>query len=276
MKRLIFFILLQSIIYSSYGQVFLNGDFEINSATNCMIDINNSSFNSVMTNVKGIGELQTLDIFYFTDCPTFDSAQSGNYFVSLENTNDSTKSTAISMKLADTLQLGVQYSFCFYDRGITLNNGPVEIGLSNNDSTFGSLIYTSPTCDTTWQQRTVNFTAPLTGNFITARYKHSPPPYDGLFIDHFGICPISGITEQSDNNSFNLFPNPATNQINIKTVFNRKLKFNIFNSHGQLVQSGIIENNSTTIEINSLSIGIYNIVLSADNKSYQKRFIVEK
>lgn len=276
MKRLLFLFQLLSFAPTIYGQTFLNGSFENNTVTNCMYDIDNATFNSVMTNVKGIGELQTLGIFYYNNCPGFDSAQSGNYFVSLENTSDSTKSTAISMKLADTLQAGFPYTFCYYDRGLTLYNGPVEIGMSNNDSTFGTLIYTSPTCDTTWQQRTVSFNSPITGNYVTARYKHNPPPYDGLLIDNFGVCLSNGINEHSTKNSFKLFPNPTTDHINIQTNFYQKFIFNIYNSLGQLAKSGVIESNSTTIYLNELANGIYSIELLADNKKERKCFIVEK
>lgn len=248
--------MLQCTILSSIGQTFINGDFEINSVTNCMIEINNSTFNSVMSNVKGIGELQTLDIFYYKDCPTYDSAHSGDFYVSLENTNHSNKSTAISLKLADTLQVGLQYTFCYYDRGFTLHNGQVEIGISNNDSTFGSLIYVSATCDTIWRQRTVSFMAPITGNFITARYKHSPPPYDGLLIDNFGICQSNGINEEFILYSYKIFPNPFSNLLTFTSSKSDQTTIVLYNYLGQQI---LQQSFTDSISINTLQLatGIY-------------------
>ena len=238
LKRLYFLFLLISFAPTIYGQTFLNGSFENNTVTNCIIDIDNSTFDSVMTNVKGIGELQSLDIFYFNDCPLFNSAQSGNYFVSLENTFDSTKSTAVSIKLSDTLQIGNPYSFCFFDRGLTLGVGPIEIGICNNDSSFGSLIYTSPTADTAWTQRTVSFNAPLTGNYITARYKHSPPPYNGVLIDNFHLCSATGISENNFGNELLLFPNPTFGNFSIDLGRNyNSVRITIIDLNGKVILS---------------------------------------
>lgn len=273
MKRLLFLFLPLSFASTLYGQTFLNGSFENNTALNCMFDINNATFNTVMTNVKGIGELQTLDIFSFNNCPGFNAAQSGNFFVSLENTSDSTKSTAISLKLSDTLQIGNTYSFCFYDRGISPGVGPIEIGICNNDSSFGSVIYTSPPANTVWTQRTVSFTAPLTGSYITARYKHGPPPYNGILIDNFGICLGTGINDTfSNENIYQIFPNPTTTELNIQLTQNSSdLQFiRILSSHGQELFKS---ENTNKINVASFANGFYILEIRIFNKSYFSKFL---
>jgi hypothetical protein len=145
MKQLLFLFLLIGFSSNIYGQTFLNGSFEINNATYCMINnIKNAQFNLLMNNVRGIGEAETIDIFYDKICPSYGSAQSGHYFVSVENNGkDSTQSTIISLKLTDPLQNGMPYNFFFYDKSINLGNNSVKIGVSNTDSTFGTLIYTT-------------------------------------------------------------------------------------------------------------------------------------
>lgn len=276
MKRLFFLFLLISFAPITYGQTFLNGSFEINIATNCMINnITNSQFDSLMNNVKGIGATETIDIYYDTDCPIFGSAQSGHYFVSVENNwADSTQSTAISLKLADTLQVGNNYSFCFYDKGLLVGAGPVVLGVSNIDSTFGTVIYTGPLVDTVWTMRTVSFTAPITGRYLTVKYGSY---YGGAFVDNFGVCTETGINNQNFSQCiYKIFPNPATNQISIQTKLNKQLQFTIYNSFGQLLQSGTLQSDLTTIPIDNLSGGLYSIELTTDNKIERLCFIVEK
>ncbi len=272
MRRLFIFILLLSLCSEIYGQTFFNGSFENNSVTNCSIDIDNTAFDSLMLNIKGIGELQTLDIFHDTICPYFSLAQNGNYYVSLENTNDSTKSTAVSFKLTDTLQIGLNYNFCFYDKGLTIGVGPVEIGVSNNDSTFGSLVYTSAPGDTVWTQRLVNFNAPLTGNYITARYKYSSPPYNGILIDNFGMCESAGIDKEFlTEKTFKIFPNPTTKELNIHFLQNNyHLKcYRILNPYGQEL---FISPYSEKINIEFLPNGFYILEIMTAEESFFTKF----
>jgi hypothetical protein len=78
------------------------------------------------------------------------------------------------------------------------------------------------------------------------------------------------------NNSFSLFPNPATNQLNLRTNFNQFVDFNIYDAHGHLVKTGVAITNNKTIDTNELPNGIYSIVLITDYKMARKSFIVEK
>jgi hypothetical protein len=89
-------------------------------------------------------------------------------------------------------------------------------------------------------------------------------------------CTTTGIENVATTNLFSIFPNPATNQLNIKLNYNQKFNFNIYNSLGQLVKSGIMEINHTTIYIGELKNGIYSIELSVNSKKERKCFIVEK
>lgn len=86
----------------------------------------------------------------------------------------------------------------------------------------------------------------------------------------------NGINEIENPFGLLVFPNPTTDQINIQTNNKQKFNFNIYNSLGQLVKTGILESNTTTIHINNLTNGIYSIELLADIKTERKCFIVEK
>ncbi len=255
MKRLLYLILLTSFASTIYAQTFLNGSFEINSTTDCMINnITNAEFNSLMDNVRGIGVTETIDIYYDTDCPNYGAAQSGHYFVSVENNStDLTQSTVLSLKLEETLQAGDNYTFCFYDKGLSEGAGPVLIGISDTDSTFGSLIYTSPTISTFWTLRTVTFNSPLTALYVTVKYG---APTGGAFIDNFSLCSALGIDGHSNIEKLKVYPNPFSNQITFNTSTNEEATVFIYDFLGQQILKQTFSN-STTVNTEQLANGIY-------------------
>ncbi len=108
---------------------------------------------------------------------------------------------------------------------------------------------------------------------------------DSVFGFHdFGIAPSCDYTidytivvdELKKSLEVLLFPNPATHQLNIKTNFNAKFHFNIYNTLGQMMKEGILQSDLSTIYLDDLIDGIYSIELFADNKIARKRFIVQK
>ena len=67
-----------------------------------------------------------------------------------------------------------------------------------------------------------------------------------------------GINENSQNNLFTVFSNPAKSIINVKT--DSKLigsDYSIFDNKGGVVQTGKISSENTTIELGQLTSGIY-------------------
>lgn len=89
-------------------------------------------------------------------------------------------------------------------------------------------------------------------------------------------CTITGIENVLANNLFSIFPNPTTNELNIQTNNKQNFNLKIYNTLGQLVQTGILESYTTIIHIHNLTNGIYSIVVSDDCKTEQKCFMVEK
>ena len=71
-------------------------------------------------------------------------------------------------------------------------------------------------------------------------------------------CETVGINESSNSNIFSVYPNPANNQINVKT--NAKLLgsvYIVYDNTGKLVLTGKINSENTVIELGNLSDGIY-------------------
>jgi hypothetical protein len=256
----------------SSAQTFLNGSFETNTANDCIYNIDNESFDSYFSNIKGIGDFQALDILYDGACDEYGLAQEGNYFSTLENSLG--VSTAMSFELSGNILIGDNFSFCFYFRGVyaPVQIGPIEIGLSDNDSTFGALVYTSTTANLEWQNQIVTFQAPITGNYITVRYKNSTN-YNGILIDNFRICNGLGIEgPKATETSYRIYPNPTTENLNIAIINDlpSATSLRIYNQLGQkLFESAY----SQVISVASLPAGIYILELSTNEQVTSYKFI---
>jgi len=71
-------------------------------------------------------------------------------------------------------------------------------------------------------------------------------------------CGAVGINESASSNVFSLFPNPANNQINVKTdVKLLGSVYVVYDNTGKLVLTGKINSENTVIEFGNLSNGIY-------------------
>jgi hypothetical protein len=70
-----------------------------------------------------------------------------------------------------------------YNNGL----GPVEIGLSNSASSFGTLIFSgTPTSAAEWTQFDYGFVAPVDALFLTVRNATEPETY--AFVDNFSLA----------------------------------------------------------------------------------------
>ena len=89
--------------------------------------------------------------------------------------------------------------------------------------------------------------------------------------------PSTAITEVGhDDFEVVLFPNPAKNQLTIKT--NEKLSgsnYVILNITGHTVHSGKINSNNTVLEVGDLPGGIYMVQIQSGNGGFTSRFIKE-
>jgi hypothetical protein len=146
---------------TAYSQTFLNGNFEKNNASLGVDEINlpNTDFNSKMLNTYAFGTYGDMDI---VNTSTYSGlAQDGSWYVALTGGG----SDAIAMELSSPLMAGKTYTISFYDRGSTgFTPQPIQIGVSNSNSAFGTAVYTAPLPEiAVWNKRTFTFTA--TGNF---------------------------------------------------------------------------------------------------------------
>lgn len=89
-------------------------------------------------------------------------------------------------------------------------------------------------------------------------------------------CEVTGVETLSSNNPVSIFPNPAANELNIKTGYNQFSGFNIYNALGQLMLTGKLGNDTTTISLRTLVTGIYTVEIFGADKTVRKVFIAEK
>ena len=91
---------------------------------------------------------------------------------------------------------------------------------------------------------------------------------------------INGIESENLNAAepFNLFPNPAQNEILIESFLTTdKTVFEIYNSSGQVIRKNLISANQITrISIEDLSDGLYFLVIRNGDQEYRKKFLVQK
>ncbi len=166
MKNLILLIF-SLFIKMSVGQVFLNGNFENNSASGDLINLSNADCNSKLRDVNSFGTYGDVDIIKSSSYGG-SGAQDGSWYLGL--TGGGTDIVALTLN-APLIQ-GKVYTISFYDRKTgSYPVSPIQIGLSTNNNNAGTNIYNCPELAelNVWTQRTFTFTAPNNGQYITVQ-----------------------------------------------------------------------------------------------------------
>jgi len=89
-------------------------------------------------------------------------------------------------------------------------------------------------------------------------------------------CGVAGIQQLSVNSEQLLvYPNPATAILNIEGLTQNEIKLSIYDVNGKIVLNQNI-NNRATVDISSLTEGVYNLNLSTQQGSVNKRVIIVK
>lgn len=80
---------------------------------------------------------------------------------------------------------------------------------------------------------------------------------------------------QSNDNTLQIYPNPASNTINIINQENQEFNITIYNVLGEIVFESKINGNYSEIDVSSLKTGIYIIKISNSNLKYTQKLIIE-
>jgi len=84
----------------------------------------------------------------------------------------------------------------------------------------------------------------------------------------------SSVTDFDNGQIFHIYPNPASNELNVKIESNLLgSQFRIINALGQEIKQGELSNLNSTIDVSKLSKGSYNMLIDTENCSHP--FLVE-
>ena len=97
--------------------------------------------------------------------------------------------------------------------------------------------------------------------------------YGNPYIVKFSSDIIGGITEQNVNQNAEIYPNPASDIIYLKTPNSNLCNVEIMNINGQVVSKSGNTNIEKGIKINNLNSGIYFVRLTNDKKMTVYKFI---
>jgi uncharacterized repeat protein (TIGR01451 family) len=86
----------------------------------------------------------------------------------------------------------------------------------------------------------------------------------------------NGISIVDDKNTLSIYPNPASDFLNIELLgntLNSNFEIEIYALNSQLVKHQILKNNKTQIQISDLNSGMYYIKIKNGNHSYMSKFV---
>lgn len=239
------------------AQNFLNGSFENTTSVGCDYNNSNSSFNSKMSNVYAFGSAQEVDIKRF-DCFITDIPD-GDIALGL-SPND-----AIAIELSTPLVTGTAYSLTFvaYGNPINSNLNDLLIGLSTTSNSQGSALDTVNVVFDAWTNFTIDFIAPIDGNYITITGTGQAGWTD---VDMFSLSSPSLSVNELPNNPIKIYSSPAFDYIRVIGISNES-SYKIYNILGNTISSGIISNEAK-IDISNFKSGLY--ILRFENGSTSK------
>jgi hypothetical protein len=190
-QRLVFFaVFLLGAKTADAASIILNGDFENNSASATQFNMANAAFNATVADATAFSTAEEIDLVTGLDFGI--APQSGDWKLGLHTQNNG-DFDAFSLGLSSGVVGGNSYDLQFYGALLGLGSlpGPIEIGLSNSATAFGTLIFSgTPASIDAWTQFNSNFIAPVSGSFLTVRSGSVLDEY--VFIDNVSLAPGNG------------------------------------------------------------------------------------
>ncbi len=120
-----------------------------------------------------------------------------------------------------------------------------------------------------------NFTAPTTGVYYFGLRNQSPMNAVGthaLVVDNFTVSQVLS-SESFTLSGVKIYPNPATNVLNIQSEIEELTKVSIADLNGRVVKQ--VSNNLSQISLGDLSKGIYMVTIESANAKKVEKLIVE-
>ena len=169
----------------------INGDFEINTASGCDFNLNNSLFNATVSNATAFGTAEEIDVMKDpAGCGFGSPPQSGDTKLAVHTQSAGGAFDAFSLELSAPVIAGQAYLLQFYAESVLdfdPNIAAVEVGLSNSATSFGTLIFSGTPGTGSWTMFSHTFTAPVGGTHLTVRPQLDAEVWN--HIDNFSLEP---------------------------------------------------------------------------------------
>lgn len=117
---------------------------------------------------------------------------------------------------------------------------------------------------TQWKTDSVDILIPPTVNQIRLGFITKTGRGNNLYIDNINVSGanvVSAIEDVNVENESNVYPNPVGDVLNVITSNNPMKKFQLLNSTGQIILSGVLEGQYGAIDFQSIPKGVYNLRL---------------
>ena len=283
MKKTLLSLITLSSFYFCMGQTIINGNFEVNTLSSCLINPSNTTYNNSISNSVAFGDytFSGPDLLKNT-CP-YGSPTNGTWFLALGYGSQPSvgyRSDAISLEIDMNLVQGNSYTITYFDKVSTDGGGaggliPLQFGLSTGSSSFGTLIHSSiPSYS--WVERSFTFVAPSNGNFITLKPLVTGTTGSWIHVDNIRIESALSLDDKSFENEITSFPNPFTNTLSFKlNNIDDVSELRIFDLAGrEIIKKEFI--NELTLETFDFNPGLYFYTITNQNRILKKGKIIKK
>ena len=274
-----------TILFSSsfcMSQTIINGNFEINTLSSCLINPSNTTYNNSISNSFAFGDyfFSGPDLLKST-CP-YGSPANGTWFLGIgygTQPGVGFRSDAISLEIDMNLVQGNSYTIRYFDKVSTDGGGaggliPLQFGLSAESSSFGTLIHSSVP-SYSWTERSFTFVAPSNGNFITLKPLVTGTTGSWIHMDNIRIENTLGLADESLETIIVPFPNPFSNTLTFKLNNNDLSELRIFDITGREIIKKEFTN-ELTLDTFDFNPGLYFYTISYGNLIIKKGKIVKK
>jgi len=166
---------------------------------------------------------------------------------------------------------------CFIGVGLFKHNA-----ITNIPDTIGFAIFKTGTAASTWTAFSIDLEyrtgeTPDTMNVIIMSSDGRDSVHAGttLLIDNLSLeGVVSGIANQPANSNFQVYPNPANEELNIQlNSENNKATISIYNTLGELVMTSKTNSINNKLSIRNLPSGIYIIDVNNGVSKHQQKIV---
>ncbi|MHB8261928.1 MAG: T9SS type A sorting domain-containing protein [Bacteroidia bacterium] len=150
----------------------------------------------------------------------------------------------------------------------------------------GGLVKINTATTGQWVQSTVSFTyvSALTPDtlyilFSSSSLDKKPKAGSVFWVDDVSVTYLAGIEQFTTTNEVNIYPNPASQLLNLKiSKFDNgnTNSVEIYNIIGECVHRQIVKSSNSQIDISDLSEGVYNLSLISNEGVVNKRVVITR